>query len=141
MPIRQKLLVMKLMLVTVLLKRLTFMGVRLHIIAQRRNGTIPLPKNIWLREASCHDLPSVREEEIYLPNSTLVGDKAFLDPIFEAMLNEQQTTLYTPIKKPNGEELSEEELIKLIFKEQVKFVPLMLYSFIASVNLLLLSFF
>ncbi len=90
-------------------KKTYFHGVRLHTIAQRRNGTIPLPKQIWLREASCHDLSWVREEEIYLPNSTLVGDKAFLDPIFEAMLNEQQTTLYTSIKKPKGEELSEEQ--------------------------------
>lgn len=48
----------------------------------------------------------VREQAIYLPNSTLIGDKAFPDPIFEAMLKEQQTTLYAPRKKPKGKELS-----------------------------------
>lgn len=90
-------------------KKLYFHGVRLHTIAQRRNGTIPLPNQIWFREASCHDLPSVREQEIYLPNTTLIGDKAFPDPVFEKMLEEQQTTLYTPIKKPKGEELSDEQ--------------------------------
>lgn len=90
-------------------KKTYFHGVRLHTIAQRRSGTIPLPKQIWLREGSCHDLPSVREQEIYLPNSSLIGDKAFPDPIFEAMLKEQQTSLYTPIKKPKGKELTEEE--------------------------------
>lgn len=88
-------------------KKIYFHGVRLHTIAQRRTGTIPLPKNIWLREGSCHDLPSVREQDVYLPNTSLIGDKAFLDPVFEAMLKEQQTTLYTPIKKPKGEELTE----------------------------------
>lgn len=48
-------------------KKTYFHGVRFHTIAQRRSGRIPLPKEIWLREGSCHDLPSVREQEIYLP--------------------------------------------------------------------------
>jgi hypothetical protein len=88
-------------------KKTYFHGVRLHTIAQRRSGTIPLPNKIWLREGSCHDLSSVREQDVYLPNTSLIGDKAFPDPLFEAMLKEQQTTLYTPIKKPKGEELTE----------------------------------
>ncbi|MCA1593678.1 MAG: transposase [Acidobacteria bacterium] len=67
---------------------------------------IPLPAQIWLREGSCHDLASVREAEITLPHSTLIGDKAFCDPILEAMLNRQQTTLHTPRKKPKGAELN-----------------------------------
>lgn len=87
-------------------KRTYFHGVRLHTIAQRRCGTIPLPAWIWLREGSCHDLASVREQELTLPHSTLIGDKAFRDPLLEAMLDHQQTTLYTPRKKPKGGELS-----------------------------------
>lgn len=87
-------------------KRTYFHGVRLHTIAQRRCGTLPLPTQMWLREGSCHDLASVREQEIALPHSTLIGDKAFRDPLLEAMLNRQQTTLYTPRKKPKGKELS-----------------------------------
>jgi hypothetical protein len=87
-------------------KKTYFHGVRLHTIAQRRCGTIPLPAQMWLREGSCHDLASVREQQITLPHSTLIGDKAFRDPLLEAMLNHQQTTLYTPRKKPKGAELS-----------------------------------
>jgi hypothetical protein len=90
-------------------KRMYFHGVRLHAIAQRRFGTIPLAKQIWLREGSCHDLPSVREQEVYLPNSSLIGDRAFPDPTFEALLKEQRTTLYTPLKKRKGKELSQTE--------------------------------
>ena len=56
-----------------------------------------------------HDLTSVREQEIHLPNTSLIGDKAFLDPLFKAMLKEQQTTLYAPKKKPQGTELSATE--------------------------------
>ncbi len=90
-------------------KRIYFHGVRLHTIAQRRNGQLPLPAHIWLREGSCHDLQSVRQQHICLPNSSLIGDKAFPDPLFQAMLKEQQTTLYVPRKKPKGQELSDTE--------------------------------
>ncbi len=90
-------------------KRIYFHGVRLHTIAQRRTGQLPLPAQIWLREGSCHDLQSVRQQHISLPNSSLIGDKAFPDPLFQAMLKEQHTTLYAPRKKPKGQELSATE--------------------------------
>jgi len=70
-------------------KKIYFHGVRLHTIAQRRYGRIPLPDQIWLREGSCHDLRSVREQKIYLPNSSLIGDKAFPDPTLQQMLGAQ----------------------------------------------------
>ena len=44
-----------------------------------------------------------------MPHSTLIGDKAFCDPLLEAMLNRQQTTLHTPRKKPKGAELRADE--------------------------------
>lgn len=87
-------------------KKTYFHGVRLHTIAQHRSGTIPLPRHIWLREASCHDLPALKEQDICLQNSSLIGDKAFPDPVLEAMLKEKQTTLYTPLKKPRGAKLT-----------------------------------
>ncbi len=90
-------------------KKTYFHGVRLHAIAQQRRGQIPLPAQIWLREGSCHDLRSVRDQDIYLPNSSLIGDRAFPDPTFRATLEAQQSTLYAPRKKPKGKELSETE--------------------------------
>jgi hypothetical protein len=90
-------------------KKLYFHGVRLHTIAQRRYGRMPLPAQVWLREGSCHDLQSVREQAISLVGSTLIGDKAFPDPTFQQMLEEQQTALYAPRKKPKGKELSKTE--------------------------------
>ncbi|MFN2393684.1 MAG: transposase, partial [Pyrinomonadaceae bacterium] len=87
-------------------KWLHFHGVRLHFIASRRVGRLPLPKNIWLREASVHDLTSVKERQIYLPNSTLFGDKAFCDTALKLEFKQQNTLLLTPKKKPRGKELS-----------------------------------
>ena len=51
----------------------------------------------------------MREQEVDVPNSSLIGDKAFADPTLQEMLREQQTTLYAPRKKPKGQELSEPE--------------------------------
>lgn len=90
-------------------KRTYFHGVRLHAVAQRQSGALPVPDQIWLREGSCHDVRSAREQEIDLPNSSLIGDRAFPDPTFQQMLNQQQTTLFAPRKKPKGKELSQAE--------------------------------
>ena len=99
-------------------KRLHFHGVRLHFIAARRNGRLPLPKTVWLREASVHDLTSVKEQRICLPNSTLFGDKAFCDRALKVHLGEQNTELLVPKKKPKGKELNcfEKERNRLISK-------------------------
>ena len=87
-------------------KKTYFHGLRLQTIAQRRFATIPLPTHMWLREGSVHDLRSVREQAVCLPNSSLIGDQAFLDSTFQAHLEHQQTKLYTPLKKPNGTEFT-----------------------------------
>jgi hypothetical protein len=87
-------------------KKTYFHGVRLHTIAQRRCGAMPLPTQVWLREGSCHDLQSVREQAIRLPDSALLGDRAFPDPTFQQMLAAQRTTLLAVRKRPKGQELS-----------------------------------
>jgi hypothetical protein len=60
-------------------KKLFFHGVKLHALARRRNGQLPLPQELWLREASCHDLRSFKEQELDAPLATLFGDKAYCD--------------------------------------------------------------
>jgi hypothetical protein len=99
-------------------KRLHFHGVRLHFIASRRSGSLPLPKSIWLREASAHDLTSLKQQRVFLPNSTLFGDKAFCDTSLEMHFKEHNTRLFVPKKKPKGKELSayEKEQNRLISK-------------------------
>lgn len=99
-------------------KKLHFHGVRLHFIASRRSGSLPLPKRVWLREASVHDLTSLKEQMLLLPNSTLFGDKAFCDAILESRFKEQNTQLLVPKKKPKGKELNgfEKERNRLISK-------------------------
>lgn len=90
-------------------KKLYFHGVRLHTLGQRRSGRLPLPKQIWRREGSCHDLPSIKEQKLSLAESTLIGDKAYREGSLQQSLAEAGTTLYTPIKKPKGQELTKME--------------------------------
>ena len=73
-------------------KKLFFHGVKLHAIACRRSGQLPQPAQLWLREASCNDLRSLKEQEIELPTTTLFGDKAYADTALTAALAEQDTT-------------------------------------------------
>jgi hypothetical protein len=52
-------------------KKMFFHGVRLHTLAERRSGPLPCPQQIWLREGSCHDVRSVKEQAPDLPATTL----------------------------------------------------------------------
>jgi len=90
-------------------KRLHFHGVRLHCIAQRRSGKLPLPSHLWVRAASVHDLTSLKEQAICLPDTSLFGDKAFCDKALSGYFTEQNTRLYVPKKKPKGGDLNEFE--------------------------------
>jgi hypothetical protein len=46
-------------------KRLYFHGIRLHLFAQKQNSRLPIPSQVWFREASLHDLTAFKE---YLPS-------------------------------------------------------------------------
>jgi hypothetical protein len=85
-------------------KRMHFHGVRLHLLAQRRAGRLPVPSEIWFRAANVHDLTAFKERRIRLPNSALFGDKAFCDAALTEQLKEQNTRLFVPRKKPRGKE-------------------------------------
>lgn len=87
-------------------KKQYFHGVRLHAIARRRSGRLPCPQQIWLREASCHDVRGVKEQAPELPTTTLFADSAYADQAFEQQLAAQGTALRTPKKKPKGQQLS-----------------------------------
>ncbi len=90
-------------------KKTRFRGIRLHVIAARRNGKLPKPVSIRLREASLHDSRAFDNQSLQLPNTTLFGDLAYPTKHIIAWLKEQDTQLITPQKKPKGKELSEFE--------------------------------
>jgi hypothetical protein len=90
-------------------KKTYFHGVRLHVIAERRFARLPNPTQIWLCQASHHDLTAAKEQFLELPNTTLIADLAYPETEFQLSLKEQNTQLFTGYKKPKGKDLTKFE--------------------------------
>ena len=90
-------------------KKTRFHGVRLHLIAQRRRGRLPLPTQVWLCAASHHDSKAFSQQQPELPMTELFGDLAYPTPEIISHLKAQQTRLVTPQKKPKGTDLTPDE--------------------------------
>jgi hypothetical protein len=90
-------------------KKTRFHGVRLHVSAARRVGTLPLPIGIWLAQGSVYDSRSFKEQSPEVSADTLFGDLAYRDKELIGLLKAQNTQLITPVKKPKGADLTEKE--------------------------------
>lgn len=90
-------------------KKTRFHGVRLHCLAQRRVGRLPLPSQVWLCGASHHDSKAFIQQQPDLPMTELFGDLAYPTPEIIAHLQQQHTRLVAPQKKPKGTELTNDE--------------------------------
>jgi len=52
-------------------KKTRFHGVRLHLMAHRRAGRLPVPGQVWLCAASHHDSKAFIEQQPQVPTTTL----------------------------------------------------------------------
>lgn len=85
-------------------KQLHYYGAKLHNIAFRRPGTLPLPEFFSLSDAAQHDLTAVREILPQLLNRALIGDKAYSsEELNEALQKKTGSYIYTPVKLVRGE--------------------------------------
>jgi len=85
-------------------KKLHYFGAKLHGIAFRRAGTLPLPEFFSMTKASEHDLSAVREILPQLYRRAVFGDKAYSDKGLEDVLQkENDVCIYTPVKLIKGE--------------------------------------
>jgi hypothetical protein len=86
-------------------KNMWYYGLKLHVLAFRRPGTIPFPEFIGLTAASENDLTAFKElygDKIY--NRVIYGDKIFSDePYFDSKDEQQNIEMLTPIKLIKGE--------------------------------------
>ncbi len=90
-------------------KKTRFHGVRLHCIAQRRTGHLPLPSQVWLCAASHHDSKAFIEHRPEVATTELFGDLAYPTPQIISHLKAQQARLVAPQKKPKGKELTTDQ--------------------------------
>lgn len=81
-----------------------YYGVKLHVLALRRPGTLPLPSYLGLTSASEHDLTALRQIVCGLYGGELYADKAYLDAmLMQNTQTEQQLTMLVPVKKARGQ--------------------------------------
>lgn len=90
-------------------KKTRFHGVRLHIFAKRQAGQLPLPQQVWLCAAAHHEVKVCQQQALAVPQTTLIGDKAFAAQELRQRLQAQHSQLLTPCKKPKGRELTAAE--------------------------------
>ena len=84
-------------------KKTYYYGVKLHILAFRRSGQLPLPDYIGLTPVSEADINVLKEisEDIHL--TPVYADKAYIDEALSQLLDQQGSLLNTPVKKEKGQ--------------------------------------
>jgi hypothetical protein len=83
-----------------------YYGVKLHAVAERRRGRLPIPGQVGLTSGSKHDLTALREVLPWIEgNGQLFGDKAYCSSDLEERLSrEKNIDVYTPVKKKKDQE-------------------------------------
>lgn len=85
-------------------KNMYFYGVKVHLLAFRRPGTLPVPDYIGVSPGADNDLTVLRSIVPRLRDGELYGDKIYADAeLVDRLAREQNVRLYTPIKKKKGQ--------------------------------------
>lgn len=94
-------------------KNMHYYGVKLHVVAQHRKGSLPFPTLIGITPASCHDLTAIRGVLHKFIDKSIIGDKAYADMLLNGRLQTQQNSyIYTPVKLVKGQSQWERQFSK-----------------------------
>jgi hypothetical protein len=77
-------------------KQIQYCGVKLHVVAARRQSKLPMPERFFLSPASQHDLEALREFNPQLADCGLFGDKAYSDTDTKATMHKRGVYMVTP---------------------------------------------
>jgi len=84
-------------------KSMYYHGVKLHVLAQKRQGTIPFPYTVELTPASESDLTAAKQYLGVARNMSIYADKIYRDGNWQAKLTEQNVSVITPAKLKKGQ--------------------------------------
>lgn len=90
-------------------KKLYYYGVRVHVVGRRQPGTLPAPEYIGVTGASDYDGKVFDQIRSQLHHNELYGDKAYDRPDAEAVKQDQNLQVFTPVKKQKGQKYLEPE--------------------------------
>jgi hypothetical protein len=83
-------------------KKLHYYGVKVHLPALKRPGTIPLPQYVEVTPASVHDLTALRSTLEQTVADACVLDKAYADTELSKQMLSNNRVLLTPLKDKKG---------------------------------------
>ncbi len=83
-------------------KSIFYYGVKLHMMARRVAGGLPVPEGLILTPASENDLNVLRDNWSELPGRVFFADKAYQDRVMQQAMAERGTELLSPVKYPRG---------------------------------------
>ena len=92
-------------------KKIYYYGIRLHILAVRRDGRLPLPDYIGVTAANEADINVLKEIADDLHDTPVYADKAYISETSEFLPAGQDSCLSTPVKKKKGEQIGMAEEI------------------------------
>jgi len=80
-------------------KRLHFYGVRLPLLATRRSGRLPVPSEVWFRSGNVQDLTAFKEHGVYLPQTSLFGERSVLRCSIKKTTRRTKYTAFCAVKE------------------------------------------
>jgi len=86
-------------------QKMWYYGVKLHILAEEREHTTPVPRKILLTKASEHDLNAGKILLKNAENMEVFADKAYIDSNWGYGLQLNYVELNTPFKEPSKNQL------------------------------------
>lgn len=84
-------------------KGVYYFGVKLHALAFRRKGQLPVPEYLGVTSAAENDLEAVRHLLPTLVQRAVFADKAYCDKGLDDALAEVKSCILTPVKLVKGE--------------------------------------
>jgi hypothetical protein len=93
-------------------KSIYYYGVKLHLMARRVAGGLPIPQGLVVTPASESDLNVLRDNWSELPGRVFFADKAYQDSAMKQAMAKRGTELLSPIKYPQGVPLTLKQMSK-----------------------------
>jgi hypothetical protein len=84
-------------------KGMWYYGVKLHVLALRRDGHLPVPAYMRMTPAKDHDLNAFREITSLLYGGEVYADKAYIDTVEKELMAANGAAVHTPVKKKKGQ--------------------------------------
>lgn len=108
-------------------KKLYYHGMKIHLIAFKREGALPVPDYLSVSGGDEHDLNILKRLAHEFHDTEIYADKAYCDSWTESLLEQRDTKLFTPVKRKKGEPYP--TLFKRVFSSMVSRVRQPVESF------------